>query len=152
MRVPWTPLAPSRRERAVRRIGVWLVFSASAALLAAAARAEPFDPVLALGALLGFLAGALAGRSSTGAPVEVGVDHSGALTVRRATVLDNGPEHRLQCIFAAPWLITLKSGTMWVPIWPDSVPGNTYRRLWVHIRWSSGRKPDLSTGMPGQPE
>ncbi len=53
---------------------------------------------------------------------------------------------RLQCVFAAPWLITLKSGTMWVRIWPDSVPGNLFRRFWVHVRWSPGRQPADRTG------
>ena len=154
MLVPWTPLTPSRRERGVRRIGVLLALAASAALLAAAAGVEPFDPFLAITALLTLLMGALAARSSPTDPIEVGVDRSGALTIRRGAAPDNRPEHGLQCVFAAPWLITLKCGTMLIPIWPDSIPGNTYRRLWVHIRWGSVRRlADLPAAIaPGEPQ
>ena len=154
MLVPWTPLRPSRRERAVLRIGALLAVATSALLLVGAVRADPFDDLVAAAAFLALLAGAVAGRSRPCTPLEVGVDRSGALTVRRADEAANLTEHGLQCVFAAPWLITLKGGTIWIPIWPDSVPGNTYRRLWVHIRWGSGRHPaDLPAGIaPGQPE
>ena len=154
MLVPWTPLTPSRRERVVRRIGAALGWATSAALLLAAARQEPFEPFLGIAALLALLAGGLASRRASTGPIEVGVDRSGALTARRGTAPDGAPEPGLRCVFAAPWLITLKRGTMCISIWPDSVPGNTYRRLWVHIRWSSGRQPgDLPAGtVPGQPE
>ena len=153
MLVPWTPLTPSRRERGVRRIGVCLAVAASAAMPAAAAGVEPVHPFLAITALLALLASALAARSSPTGPIEVGVDRSGALTIRRGAAFDNRLEQGLQCVFAAPWLITLKCGTMLIPIWPDSVPENTYRRLWVHIRWGSGRRPaDLSARIaPGEP-
>ncbi|MGZ8253861.1 MAG: hypothetical protein ACXWVT_03345, partial [Burkholderiaceae bacterium] len=138
MLVPWTPLTPSRLERSVRRIGLCLAFATSAALIVATARSQPFEPLLAITALLTVLAGAFAARPTPPNSIEVGVDRFGALAVRRAASLDNVPEHGLHCVFAAPWLITLKCGTMLIPIWPDSVPGNTYRRLWVHIRWGSG--------------
>ncbi|MGB2818975.1 MAG: hypothetical protein WBC37_17320 [Burkholderiaceae bacterium] len=154
MLVPWTPLTPSRCERAVRRTGVFLAVATSATLLVAAARDEAFDAFLVAVAVLALLAGAVAGRSRPPARLEVGVDRSGALAVRRADDAESVPEHGLQCVFAAPWLITLRRGTILIPIWPDSVPGNTYRRLWVHIRWGSGRQPaDLPAGIaPGQPE
>ena len=150
MLVPWTPLTPSRGEQAARRAGVCLALATSAALVFAAARGEAFDPFLGLAALLALVAGVAAARSSPADPIEVGVDRSGALTVRRVTAIDNTPEYGLRCVFAAPWLITLKCGTMLLPIWPDSVPGNTYRRLWVHIRWGSGRQPADRAGIaPG---
>ena len=125
----------------------------SVALLLAAVRADPFDPYPAIAAVLAFLAGAWAGRANSPGLLEVGVDQDGSLTVRRPADLGSAPEH-LRCVFAAPWLITLKRGTMWIPIWPDSVPANTYRRLWVHVRWSSGReRADLPAGTaPGLPE
>jgi hypothetical protein len=125
----------------------------AAALLLATVRSDPFDPFPAIAAALAFLAGAWAGRADSPEPLEVGVDRVGSLTVRRTGDLGSVPVH-LRCVFAAPWLITLKRGTMWIPIWPDSVPGNTYRRLWVHVRWSSGRQPaDLPAGgAPGQRE
>lgn len=125
----------------------------SAALLLAAVRSDPFDPFPAIAAVLAFLAGAWAGRAISPEPLEVGVDRAGSLTVRRPADLGSLQEH-MQCVFAAPWLITLKRGTMWIPIWPDSVPRKTYRRLWVHVRWSSGRqRADLPAATaPGQPE
>jgi hypothetical protein len=152
--VPWTPLTPSRRERAVRRAGVFLAVATSVTLAVAAARADAFDAFLTAAAALALLAGAVAGRPRPPAPLEVGVDRSGALAVRRADDAESVPEHGLQCVFAAPWLITLRRGTIWIPIWPDSVPGNSYRRLWVHIRWRSGRPPaDLPAGIaPDQTE
>lgn len=111
------------------------------ALLVAALQAQPPSLLLLAAALLTAVACAAATRLPRRAPIEVGVDDGGRLVARRIDAADAGPEHGLQCIFAAPWLITLGSGTMCVPIWPDSVPGNTFRRLWVHIRWSSGRQP-----------
>lgn len=124
-----------------------------AVALLAAAFGEAVDPVPAIAALLALLAGGLAARSTAAGTMEVGVDRFGALTVRRGTPDDNAVEQELRCVFAAPWLITLKRGTMLIPIWPDSVPGNTYRRLWVHIRWGSGRPAGLPAGSaPGQPE
>jgi hypothetical protein len=111
------------------------------------------DPFLGIAALLALLGGAMALRSApAGAPIEVGIDRWGALAVRRA--FDTASEPGVQCVFAAPWLITLKHGTMLIPIWPDSIPGNTYRRLWVHIRWGSGRRPVKRSAAiaPGQPE
>jgi hypothetical protein len=152
--VPWTPLTPSRRERAVRRLGVAASLATAAALLGAAVGGEALDPLPASAALLALLAGVFAARSTPTGPIEVGVDRSGALTVRGATGCIDAPEHRLKCVFAAPWLITVKRGTMLIPIWPDSVPGNAYRRLWVHVRWGAGRQPaDRPARIaPGQPE
>jgi hypothetical protein len=149
--VPWTPLSPSRRERGLRRIGQAFGFLTSAALLSAAVRSDPFDPLPALAAVLALLAGLWAGRAASPESLEVGVDRAGSLTVCRTADSGSVPE-RLQCVFAAPWLITLKRGTIWIPIWPDSVPAGTWRRLWVHLRWSSGRPPaDLPAGSaPGQ--
>jgi hypothetical protein len=152
--VPWTPLAPSRRERAIRRIGVAAVLATAAGLLAAAAGEEALDPLPAGAALLALLAGIFAARSTPAEPIEVGVDRLGALTVRGVTGCIDAPEHGVQCVFAAPWLITLKCGTMLIAIWPDSVPGNAFRRLWVHVRWGAGRQPaDRPARIaPGQPE
>jgi hypothetical protein len=44
--------------------------------------------------------------------------------------------------FAAPWLISLRRGTMLVAIWPDSLPQSTYRQLWVHLRWGRAMPSD----------
>ena len=121
-------------------------------LIGAALRDGSIEPVAALAAVLAVAGGWLAGRRSRGAQIDIGVDNSGCIAARGATVAEETAD-RLRCVFAAPWLITLKSGTIWICVWPDSVPGNIFRRLWVHIRWNPGRQPVDSTGatMPVPP-
>jgi hypothetical protein len=150
--LPWTPLSPSRRERALRRAACALGLVAAATLLAAAFRTQPAEPLPLAAAVLAAAGALVAGRRARPLPFEVGVDARGRLVGRRRR--PGAEEQRLQCAFAAPWLITLGCGTMWIPIWPDSVSRNTFRRLWVHIRWSSGRDPvDLpAAAPPGQPK
>jgi hypothetical protein len=145
--VAWTPLSPSRREQGLRRVAQALGWSTAALLFGAAVRDGSIEPVPALAALLAAVGGLLAGHQPPRERIEVGIDDSGCMAVRRVVVgAGDSPEQRPQCIFAAPWLITLKSGTMWVRIWPDSVPGNIFRRLWVHMHWNPSREPADRTG------
>jgi hypothetical protein len=123
-----------------------LGWSTAAVLCGAATRDGSIDPVPALAALLAAAGGLLAGRPAPREPIEIGVDDSGCIAVRRAVGTEDSTEQRFQVVFAAPWLITLQSGTMWVRIWPDSVPGNLFRRFWVHVRWNPGRQPADRTG------
>jgi hypothetical protein len=140
-------LSPSRRERSVRRVACTAALLSGVLLLVAAGRAEPFEPLLALTGLLAGAMGVVAARGRDPAVDEVGIDRHGRLAVRRIDRPGGSPEHAARCLFAAPWLITIKVGSIWVPIWPDSVPASTFRRLWVHVRWSSCR-----TGRPDGPE
>jgi hypothetical protein len=144
--VAWTPLSPSRREQRLRRVAQVLGCSAAIVLLGAAFQDASIEPVPALAALLAAAAGLLAGRRDPAEAIEIGIDDCGCVAARRASDAGESPEHRLRCVFAAPWLITLRSGTMWVRVWPDSVPGNIFRRFWVHIRWNPGRQPADRTG------
>jgi hypothetical protein len=130
--VAWTPLSPSRREQGLRRV---------ARVLGGLAAAASIEPVAALAALLAAAAGLLAGRPGRAPAIEIGIDDSGGIAVRRAADPVDSAELRWRCVFAAPWLITLRSGTMWVRVWPDAVPGNIFRRLWVYVRWNPGRRP-----------
>jgi hypothetical protein len=137
--VPFTPLSPSRREAGLRqaaRVAAWV---AAALLGFAALQAEPVRWTLLLAAAVAVVGGVAAGRGRPVSRVEVGIDRRGRVVARRASGPDEPAGHRLRCIFAAPWLITLRQDTMFIPVWPDSVPGNTFRRLWVHIRWSAHR-------------
>jgi hypothetical protein len=113
--------------------------------MGAALREGTVEPAAALAALLAAAGGWLAGRQAREAPIDIGVDDSGCIVVRRVTTAPETTEY-LRCVFAAPWLITLTSDTMWVRIWPDSLPGNIFRRLWVHIRWNPGRQSADRTG------
>ena len=133
-------MSPSPRERGVRGIALFLCSSSAVALGIALVTDVTVASVPLLGALVAALAAAIAARTTAPPPVEIAVDAGGALLVRNAGET-GGAERRLRCVFAAPWLITLGSGTMWVRIWPDSLPGSAFRRFWVHIRWSQGRHP-----------
>ena len=46
--------------------------------------------------------------------MEIGVDDAGFLAARRTGDVGESPEHHLRCVFAAPWLITFRSDTMWI--------------------------------------
>lgn len=139
MLVPWTPLAPSRREQALRRtalVGV-LLAGGVAALAALQAVDTAWLPALLAVAAPAF---ALAAARRPARPaLEVAVDGDGRLAVRRADRADGHPEQGLHCVFAARWLITLRAGTMLIAVWPDAVPDPIFRRLWVHVRWNPGR-------------
>jgi hypothetical protein len=117
------------------------------ALLAAMLEAGGPDPLHAVVALLAAAGGLRAAMPRKLPRLEIGIADDGTALGREASPAGAAPEQPLQCVFAAAWLITLRGGTMWVPVWPDAVPGNTFRRIWVHIRWSSARAPtDPRTG------
>ncbi len=71
---------------------------------------------------------------------EICIGRDGVILLRDATI-PGGPVVSLECVFRAPWLITLAHGTMLLSIWPDTLPSDEFRRLWVCVRWgrSTGR-------------
>jgi hypothetical protein len=103
----------------------------------AALRSDPFGVALAALASLLAAGAAFVWRARPAPSFDVAIDAEGWLLLRPTAA--DGAAVPVRCGFAAPWLISVRHGTMWVPIWPDSVPPSTFRRLWVHIRWSSGR-------------
>jgi hypothetical protein len=131
--LPWVALQPSRRERGWRMSGSAVAAVAAIALTAAAFRSGFNAAVLLLAIGAGIAAWWLSRLRALG-PAEIGVDDEGTVVLRRpeSSVIDPVP---LQCRFAAPWLITLRHGTMLIAVWPDSLPEAVYRRLWVHLRW-----------------
>jgi hypothetical protein len=116
-------------------------------LLAAAAASAPFNPALALLAGIAGLAAWAATRGRASGPFEVGVSSLGEIRLRErdpaaADVSEAAPVPPVHIVFASPWLISLRRGTMLIPIWPDSLPQSTYRRLWVHLRWGRAMPSD----------
>jgi len=141
--LPWIALEPSVRERRWRLAGQVLAGLAAVALAAAALKAS-FDLPLLLLAFGASFASWLAGRRRRPGSIEICVDDAGAVRCRgkddgRSA---GGEESLLECAFAAHWLITLRHGTMLLPVWPDSLPERAFRRLWVHLRWSRGVRSD----------
>lgn len=65
---------------------------------------------------------------------EVAIDRDGAVLLRDVDSAESGSV--LRAVFGAPWLITFKGGTIWLAVWPDSLPADAFRRLWVTTRWS----------------
>jgi hypothetical protein len=118
-------------------VGLGIALASAGALLAAAFASTPFSPTLALAAGIATFAAWVTTRSRTRVPFEVGVSSSGEIKLRErdSAVSDASGSAPVRIAFAAPWLISLRRGTMLVAIWPDSLPPSTFRRLWVHLRW-----------------
>ncbi len=137
MLVPWTPLQPSARARHLRRAAACIALASASALLAAALHAAPVDARLFALAIVAGVAVVAVLPDRTDRGLEIGVSSLGGVMVRSRDPADAdaAPSHLARIVFAAPWLISLRSGTMLIPIWPDSLPLSTYRRLWVHHRW-----------------
>jgi hypothetical protein len=130
-------------ERRWRRAGQVIAGLAAIALVAAAFKVSLDVPLLLL-ALGAALCGWLTGRRRSVGAIEIGVDDDGAVRFREEDGRSEGNQERLlECVFAAPWLITLRHGTMLLPVWPDSLSEAVFRRLWVHLRWSRGIRADL---------
>src|SRR5512134_2150274 len=112
----------------------------AAIALAAAGLKASFDVPLLLLAVGAALACWLSGRRRSTEAIEIAVDDGGAVCFRSTgSPRFNGAKGRvLECAFAAPWLITLRHGTMLLPVWPDSMSEQAFRRLWVYLRWSRG--------------
>lgn len=139
MILPWITLQPSLRELRWRRTGSAVAAITAVALAVAAGRSWSSAALLLL-AIGAVIAAWLAGRPRAAAPAEIGIDGEGTVLLRSP---ESGSESfRLQCRFAAPWLITLRHGTTLVSVWPDSLPEAAFRRLWVHLRWSGAAASD----------
>lgn len=159
MLVPWSVLRPSSQARRVRRSGYAIAGVSSVALFSAAFISDPFD---ARRWILAFCVATLCLLAARYAPrrkaLEVGVAQNGEIRLRACRSSDGSvpdeidPEEPIpfRVSFAAPWLISLRSGTMFVPIWPDCLPPTVYRQLWVHLHWgrAAPADDDRKTRMP----
>ena len=132
----WTVLLRSMRERRYRIAAVALLTVCACSLVGAAIVRDPRYPTWVWSAALGtVVAAAIALRTLAGArtTLEIAVGDDGVIRVRDGAA--GARELPGRCAFVAPWLITLRCGTMWVPIWPDSVPEGAFRRLHACARW-----------------
>jgi hypothetical protein len=140
----WTRLHPSAHERRWRIAGLAGAIAVSVLLAYFAAFREPRRPVVVWTAWAVSVAavGLVAAQFRPQVAREIAIDARGVVHLRAAASLPQvEPDRPIRPIFAAPWLITLLQGTMSVAIWPDSLPPDAYRRLWVCVRW--GRQSSL---------
>ena len=139
MLVQWTALQPSLRARRWRQVGLGIGVATTVALAAAAVVAVRFDAGIMTLALLAAVAVAVALRAQTEPQLEVGVASTGEIQLRESgadQTDQSGPSNvPIRVVFAAPWLISMRRGTMLISIWPDSLPSSVFRQLWVHLRW-----------------
>jgi len=151
----WTVLLPSVRERRLWLAAIAAAATVAAVLAIAALAVDPRHPVrLWVAAWVALVAagwGVHRARRAAGRRAEVSVAADGAVHAR----LLNGPADTLggaaRCVFVAPWLITLKSGAMLVPVWPDALSPDAFRRLHACARWmgsggATGTDNDNRTG------
>jgi hypothetical protein len=151
----WTVLQPSVRERRLWLAAIAAAAAVAAVLVIAALALDPRHPVRLWGAAWIALVAAgwgvrRAGQAG-GRRAEVSVASDGTVQARllngQADVLGGAA----RCVFVAPWLITLKSGAMLVPVWPDALSPDAFRRLHACARWGvsggpAGTDNDTRTG------
>jgi hypothetical protein len=135
-----TVLQPSARERRL-----WLAAIAAAATIAvapaiAALALDPRHPArlwVAAGIALAAAGWGVRGaRRAARRRTEVSVGSDGAVQARPLNGRADALKVESGCVFVAPWLITLKSGGMLVPVWPDALPADAVRRLHACARWA----------------
>jgi hypothetical protein len=142
VRLPWTVLQPSARERRWLQVARFGAIVGAGVSIAALLTSEPRAPWAAGVVLLAALGLVFFPRRRSAWQLAIADD--GRVMGRAA---DNAPERRLQCLFASTWLITLRVGTEVVAVWPDSLPADFYRRLWVHLRWTRAESPAAVDGV-----
>lgn len=140
----WTVLRPSARERRLRLAAVAAAALTGAALLAAALLADPRHPVSVWSAAFFAVAATASAvfslKRASVRRVEVAIRHDGTLLARKQDTPESAPQKLPRIVFVAPWLVTLRCGATLVPIWPDSVGSEAFRRLHACARWA--RMPD----------
>jgi hypothetical protein len=154
----WTVLQPSARERRLWLAAVAATAASACVLAVAALVADPRYPGRVWsGALVSAAACVWAlvrARPSSGGRREVKIDADGSIWTRvQAGVFSSisASEHESRCVFAAPWLITLRCGAMLIAVWPDSLPLDAFRRLHACARWSGSADKAKPKPEPGNP-
>ena len=140
MWVPWTILRPSLTAKRWRWVGIMIGAASSIALLLAGLKTSPVSSgQLALAGLFAACCfGAVWVRKTP--QLEISVSPGSGLMLRRwhadeSQLVATAETLPARLVFAAPWLISLRSGTRLIPVWPDCLPPTLYRRVWVHVHW-----------------
>jgi hypothetical protein len=135
----WTVLQPSARERRLWLAAIAAAATVAAVLASAALALDPRHPVrLWVAAWMALVAagwGVRGARRAAGRRTEVSVAADGAVQARPLNGRADALGGAARCVFVAPWLITLKSGAMLVPVWPDALSPDAFRRLHACARW-----------------
>ncbi len=144
----WTVLQPSARERRLRLAAIAAAATVAAVLAIAAVALDPRHPVRVWVAAGWGVRGAC---QAAGRRTEVSIASDGAVQARPLNGRGYALEAAVRCVFVAPWLITLKSGAMLVPVWPDALSPDALRRLHACARWAgtggpAGANKDKRTG------
>ncbi len=144
MLVPWTIVQPSRQARRWRHMGLGIAIASALALFAAATASSPFNLGLAVLATVVGVVGWVVVRERAAGSFEIGVSAIGTVELRECAPTGGAAVSGmpLSVSFAAPWLISLRRGTMLIPIWPDCLPPSVFRQLWVHVRWGRAGQSD----------
>lgn len=151
----WTVLQPSVRERRLWLAAIAAAATVAAVLAIAALALDPRHPVrvwVAAGmAVVAVSWGVRGARQAAGRRTEVSVAPDGAVQARPLNGRADALGGAARCVFVAPWLITLKSGGMLVPVWPDALSPDAFRRLHACARWAgtggpAGADNDKRTG------
>jgi hypothetical protein len=134
----WTVLRPSARERWLRSTARVTAGVTAVGLTGAALLADPRNPApLWLAALAAWLllAGSMVRRGGRQGG-ELAIDDDGVVFYRQPAG-GNETSVAARGVFIDQWLITLRVGAMWVPVWPDALPADAFRRLQACVRWSA---------------
>lgn len=134
----WTVLRPSARERWLRNAARVVAGATAVGLSGAALLADPRHPVpLWLAVVAAWLLLAWSLVEHGGRPGgELAIDDDGVVFYRRPAGGNEAPL-TARGVFVDQWLITLRVGAMWVPVWPDALPAEAFRRLQACVRWSA---------------
>lgn len=134
----WTVLQPSARERWLRYAARVTAGATALGLSGAALLGDPRNPALLWLAVLTawlLLAWSLVGRVAQPGG-ELAIDDEGVVHYRQTAGSHEAPVVA-RGVFVDQWLITLRVGAMWVPVWPDALPADAFRRLQACVRWSA---------------
>ena len=81
-----------------------------------------------------------AGSRVTLASREISISDDGSFMMRGTAPGQNELTVSARCVFVARWLITMRCGAILVPVWPDSLPQEAYRRLHACALWVGAEK------------